>query len=293
MSFVTLPDTTPITVGGGTSAQIDDTEYKVVEIRATGDVILDVMFENTNACNKSIPSDAIQRLWASRATIPSVRVFYRVRLETLKKHSKYFTHLLGSDVFGEGRAIKDIFDGLAQSNLKPSEVEPGRLPIIKIVDEDDATRTMGREVVFRDMLRIIHGAEHVTKPVNMIYLSILVVMADRYDCSAPVTRYVTGTFGSFKYPQVLDNSAEEVLRQKILIFYRTNQAGRLAAATKELILRGSSHWVAYAENPAFSTAWWDLPDRLEGMFYSISVPNTISDSYQRNFHIVVPTFSVP
>jgi hypothetical protein len=263
MSSVTVPVTAPISVGD------EDAEYKIVEIRATGDVVLDVTFENSNACNKSIPTDAIQKIRASRAKIPSVKACYRVRLETLKKHSKYFTHLLSSDVFGEGRAIKDTLDSLAQSNLKPSEVEPIRLPRIKIVDEDDATRTIGREVVFRDILRIIHGAEHVTKPVNMIYLSILVVMADRYDCSGPVTRYVNGTFGSFKYPQTLDNNAEEILRQKILIFYRTNQAARLAAATKELILRGSSRWVSYAENSAFSSAWWDLPDGLEGTSYYI------------------------
>ena len=265
MSSVPVPDTTPITVEGGALIQIDETEYKVVEIRATGDVIFDVTFENTNSCNKSIPSDAIQKLRASRGTIPSVRGLYRVYSQTLKNHSKYFTRLLGSEAFGEGKAIKDIFDGLAQSNLKPSEVEPGRLPRIKIVDEDDATRTIGREVVFRDMLRIIHGAEHVAKPVNMIYLSVLVIMADRYDCLSPVQRYVTGTFGSFRYPQTLDNSAEEVLRQKILIFYRTNQASRLAAATKELILRGSSRWATFTQNLAFSTAWWDLPDGLEGI----------------------------
>lgn len=293
MSSTTVPATPPIDVGSGASICIDDTDYKIVEIRATGDVILDVTFENTNACTKSIPSDAIQKLRASRAAIPSARVFYRVRLETLKKHSKYFTHLLGSDVFGEGRTITDIFSGLAQSNLKPSEVEPARLPRIQIVDEDDATRTMGREEVFRDMLQIIHGAEHLMKPININYLSILVVMADRFDCSAPIARYVTGTFGGFKYPQTLDNSAEEVLRQKILIFYRTNQAARLAAATKELILRGSSRWTTYNENSTFSTSWWDLPDGLEGMLQPTIVQNTVSDILQLNFPIVVPAFFVP
>jgi hypothetical protein len=207
MTAPTPPATDPTTVEGGASIYTDDTEYNVVEIRATGDVILDVTFENTNACMKSIPSDIIQRLRASKATIPSVRVFYRVRLETLKKHSKYFAHLLGSDVFGEGRTVKDIFSGLAQSNLKPSEVESARLPRIKIVDEDDATRTMGREMVFRDMLRIIHGAEHITKPITINYLSILVIMADRFDCSAPIARYVTSTFGGFKYPQTLGLSS--------------------------------------------------------------------------------------
>ena len=85
------------------------------------------------------------------------------------------------------------------------------------MDEDDATRTMGREHVFRDMLRIIHGAEHLTKPITMTYLTVLVIMADRFDCLAPVQRYVTGTFSNFKYPLTVDKSTEETLRQKILI----------------------------------------------------------------------------
>ena len=248
---------------------IDDTTHNVVEIRATGDVILDASFENTNACTKSIPSDVIQKLRSSKTPIASTRVFYRVRLDTLKKHSKYFAHLLGSDVFGEGRSIKDHFAGLTKMNLKPTEVLADQLPRIKIVDEDDATRTIGREAVFRDILRIIHGAEHQTKPITTLYLTVLVVMADRFDCLAPITRYVAGTFGSFKYPQTLDKSAEDVLRQKILIFYHTNQAVRLASATKELILRGSSQWVEYGDsNSGFTTAWCDLPDGLEGnIFY--------------------------
>lgn len=265
MSSTKEPPSTPGAEGSGSWIHLDGSDYKVIEIRATGDVILDVTFENTNACNKSIPSDAIHKLRALKGTIPSLRLFYRVRLETLKKQSKYFSHLLGSDVFGEGREIKDTFSSLALQGLKPSEAEAIQLPRIKIVDEDDATRTMGRELVFRDMLQIIHGAEHLTKPISMTYLAILVIMGDRFDCPVPVTRYVTGTFGGFKYPQTLDNNAEDTLRQKILIFYRTNQAARLAAATKELILRGSTRWAAYNDNPAFSTAWWDLPDGLEGM----------------------------
>lgn len=247
------------------SITLDDKLHKVIEIRATGDVILDVCFENTSACTKSIPNDALQKLRNSKSTNLSSRGLFRVRLETLKKHSKYFAHLLGSDIFGEGRAIKDTFSKLAELKLKPHEVEADLLPRIKIVDEDDATKTIGRENVFRDMLRIIHGAEHLTKPISITYLSVLVIMADRFDCLGPISRYVTGPFAKFKYPQTLDKTAEDILRQKILIFYHTNQALQFAAATKELILRGSFNWSSSDDNSGFSTAWWDLPDGLEGM----------------------------
>lgn len=293
MPPATTPTKQTIITETTSSLRIDDIVHKVIDIRATGDVILDVTFENTNACMKSIPSDVIQKVRASKSPIPSARVFYRVRLETLKKVSKYFTHLLASDVFGEGRAIKDAFTKLAQSNLKPSEIEAENLPRIKIVDEDDAARTMGREHVFRDMLRIIHGAEHLTKPVTMTYLSVLVIMADRFDCLAPVQRYVTGTFANFKYPLTVDKSTEETLRQKILIFYNTNQAVRLASATKELVLRGSSRWVAFEENPSFTTVWWDLPDGLESKLLRFRITFIPANIPQPNSPTVEPQSSAP
>lgn len=267
------PPVNPTPPEGSGSIRLDGELYKVVEIRATGDVLLDVTFENTYGCTKSIPSDAIQKIRSSKSQIPSPQIFYRVRLDTLKKHSKYFTHLLASEVFGEGRAVKDTFTQLAEQNLKPSEIEADLLPNIKIVDEDDATRTMGREQVFRDMLRIIHGAEHLTKPISISYLSVLVVMADRFDCLAPISRYVIGNFGKFKYPQTLDKNVEEILRQKILIFYHTSQAVQLAAATRELILRGSSRWAVSEDSPGTSTAWWDLPDGLEGVLIDYCGPH--------------------
>lgn len=258
----------PATHSNQTSAMqtpTDEPAENVVEIRATGDALLDVSFTNTPACTKSIPSEVIQKLRIAKSAIPSTRILYRVRMETLKKYSKYFLHLLGSDDFGEGRAIKESFRALAALNLKPTEIKPNQLPRIKIVDEDDATGTLGREVVFRDMLRIIHGAEHLTKPISTLYLAILVIMADRYDCLAPITRYFGSAFGSFKYPQTLDKTVEEVLRQKILIYYHTNQAVRLASATKELVLRGSSRWIGCDDGrPGFTTIWWNLPDGIEG-----------------------------
>jgi hypothetical protein len=243
--------------------RIGDTVHNVIEIKARGDVILDVTFSNTEACTKSIPSDLIQKLRTAKEPFPSTRLFYRVHLETLKKASKYFTHLLGSDVFGEGRAIKDAFAKMEEENVKPSEIEAERLPRINIEDEDDATKIMGREHVFRDMLRIIHGAGHLTKPVTLTYLTVLVIMADRFDCLAHVQNYFLSTFMNFKYPPTYDKSYEETLRQKILIFYHTNQVRRLLDHTKELIIRGSTRWTSHDENPNFTTAWWDLPDGLE------------------------------
>lgn len=249
---------------------LDGTEHKVVDVGSGGDVILEVLFENTKACTKSIPKETIQKLRISETPFPSARVFYRVHLDTVKTQSKYFEHLLGSDTFGEGRAISARFAELSLSNKDPSKLPAEELPRIQITDEDDATRTIGREIVFHDMLRIIHGKAHSCKHVNvnLLYLVILVVMADRYDCMAKIARYITGSFSTFKYPPTLHDTPEEVLRQKILVYYHTNQALRFSNATKDLILRGSSCWSIYEEADSnFVAAWWDLPEDLEGIQY--------------------------
>lgn len=136
---------------------VDGIAYPLIDIRATGDILLDVKFENTNACNKSIPPETIRQLRTAKAPVLSARIFYRVRLETLKKQSHYFAHLLGP-VFAEGRAVEEVHRSLVASGRNPTEVVAEELPRISIVDEDGATRTLGREVVFRDMLRVIHGA---------------------------------------------------------------------------------------------------------------------------------------
>jgi hypothetical protein len=230
----------------GMTICIEDTIHNVVEIQPRGDVILDVSFENTKIL---------------RTSNRPAKVLYLTCLETMRKSSRYFSHLLGSDVFGEGLAIKATLAAIEKSNMKPSEVEPDQLPRVKIVDADFATKNMGRETVFGDMLRILHGSEHRTKPVNLLYLSTLVIMADRFACLPLITKYIGSKFASFKYPQTFDKSGEEVLRQKLLIFDHTNQAMRFASATKELILRGSSRWID--DTSEFSTAWWDL-GRLEG-----------------------------
>jgi len=70
----------------------------------------------------------------------------------------------------------------------------------------------------------------------------------------------------------VDRSTEEILRQKILIFFHTDQTMRFATATRELILRGSSRWTDVEDaNPAFQTAWWDLPQGLEGNLRAVLI----------------------
>lgn len=137
--------------------QMEENQLDLVEIRSTGDVLLDVQFKNTPECTKSIPKDALRSLRSRKLPTPSPRIIYRVRLDTLKKHSEYFRIMLKPQ-FAEGLAVEKALKELADTKQIASELDSEKLPMIRIIDEDTATKTFGREVVFRDMLRIIHGA---------------------------------------------------------------------------------------------------------------------------------------
>ena len=137
--------------------RVGEQEYPLLDIRSTGDLVLDVSFKNTAECTKSIPKDALRELRSKKSPLPSPRILYRVRLETLKRHSEYFRTLL-TPPFAEGVLVEETLSRLSKSNRNLTEIEAEQLPRVKIVDEDTATKTVGRELIFRDLLLVIHGA---------------------------------------------------------------------------------------------------------------------------------------
>lgn len=255
--------------------EIDGKSVSLVNVRATGDILLDVTFGNRHA-KRSILSlgTALQPRYSGFAKTKTAdeRVLYRVRLDTLKKTSKYFERLLTDERFQEAKKIAESFASLRARGIEPSESEPAGLPHISITEDDDATHIAGREPVFADLLRILHSADATSK-LSIPYLAILAVMADRFDCAAVVGRYVRGS-RRIPWPQTfgqLNFANEELLRQKILIAWLLEDKLKFAAATKEIIFRGSARWSGRdeAENEQVGV-WWDLPDGLEGMVILVS-----------------------
>jgi hypothetical protein len=249
---------------------IDGDSYSLVDIRATGDILLEVTFENRKSSSKLLPNhDASSRAGTvvKHTKSPNSKVLYRVRLDTLKKTSKYFELLLGSDKFAEGSEIAATFASLRLRDIVPSEAEPQDLPRISIVDDDESTQIAGREAVFSDLLHILHGGDIATR-LTIPYLATMAVIADRFDCTTTIARYVKSA-RRFPWPQTFGNnspSTEEVLRQKILITWLLDDPVKLASATRELILRGSLKWSGAEEHShrEQQATWWDLQDGLEG-----------------------------
>ncbi|KAN0098524.1 hypothetical protein V8E51_014187 [Hyaloscypha variabilis] len=224
-----------------TSIKVAGQEYPLIDIRSTGDLILDVSFKNTPECTKSIPKDALRALRSKKLPVPSPRIFYRVRLETLKKHSEYFRTLL-TPPFAEGVSVAETLSRLSKSNQNLTEVEAEQLPRVKIVDDDSATKTIGRELIFRDLLHVLHGASPPTTIFTTHSLTVLVIMADRFTVVPFLTRHFQKILLNHKYQISQDKVGEETLRQKVLVQFYTDHGVRFAAATKELILRGSTRW---------------------------------------------------
>ncbi|ROW17000.1 hypothetical protein VPNG_01173 [Cytospora leucostoma] len=280
---------------------------EVITIAPRGDVLLELTFETSKSTLKATRKALPRPRPGQRDPPPPqpllrarVHLAYRVDLATLKRHSKYFTNLLGDTRFREARAVESHLADLSLRGEDPGDLGPGRLPRVRITDDDEATRSAGREDVFRDMLRVLHGggvAVATARPVTLLYVATLAVMADRFACAAAVSRYLN-TGLKFKWPATplprpsgegdglvgLSPAAEEVLRQKILVSWLLDQPVRFQAATRELVLFGSHRWSADggdededegddvdgSRTPADDATasrqealWWYLPDELE------------------------------
>ena len=248
-----------------------------------GDVILDVTFltskETLKAARKALTATN-RRLGKAAPNdppklSPKVRVAFLVDHKTLKARSKYFSILLGNTQFSEARRVKDGLSALVARQLSLAKATPADLPWVAILDDDEASREARREAILEDLLRILHDKEVKTPGVTVSYVAALALLADRFDCTATVSRGLT-THLKFRWPLTRakpiagaeDSSrggseTEQILRQKILIAWLLDQPLRLHNSTRELIMRGSRQWGS-APDASRTPPWWDLPSGLEG-----------------------------
>ncbi|KAK4122898.1 hypothetical protein N657DRAFT_691341 [Parathielavia appendiculata] len=269
--------------GGQDGASPDpalDLGFPVVDIAPDGDILLDVTFDTSKKTLKAATNSARPR--PAQKTEPLVlkartRVGYRVQLAVLKQNSRYFDNLLSDTRFAEARSIEDALQRLSLQSVKPSEAKASDLPVVKIHEDDEATQSAGQDAAFEDLMRILHRKQSTAKPMSTQSLAVLAVLADRFACTATISRYLAAL--KYKWPatqtllredgRALSRAAEETLRQKILVFWLLDQPLKMQAATRELIMYGSRRWSASfdgadeSKNNNMTAAWWDLPDGLE------------------------------
>ncbi|KAK2589802.1 hypothetical protein QQS21_012518 [Conoideocrella luteorostrata] len=256
-------------------------QEQLVNVADHGDIILSVTFITSDATLRRTRKAALASRKPSNsnnhdpapAMTPRLTISYRVTLSALKHHSKYFANLLTNPSFREAQLIAAVHAHLASRNIKPGEAEAPDLPRILITDDDDATQCAGREHAFEDMLRLVHQKSIKTTRVTMSYVTTLAIIADRFDCTAAVSRALADM--KFKWPLTstkpyMDDSGrvtevEKVLRQKVLVAWLLSQPMRLHQSSKELLMRGSRLWgqpYGYEEGH-LCAAWWNLPEGIE------------------------------
>ncbi|KAI0885375.1 uncharacterized protein GGS22DRAFT_142957 [Annulohypoxylon maeteangense] len=270
---------------------------EVTKIVENGDLVLDVIFENSKDTIRStrVAQSKLSLREPQLAPKRKARLAFRVSLKVLKSQSKYFERLLADSRFKEAKDISSAFASLKLRNIKPETAEVKELPWIEIRDDDQATQYAHREGAFSDLLRILHGKEVATKQITMSFVTTLAVLADRFDCAPVVSKCLVGGL-KFKWPvtnrkplkdevSVMSRNNEDILRQKILVSWLLGQPTRLQAATKEIIMNGSCRWSPFAEDDEASDAtWWYLQDGLEQelQYRRQCILNTIA-SVQRHF----------
>ncbi|KAH7040173.1 uncharacterized protein B0I36DRAFT_370970 [Microdochium trichocladiopsis] len=316
-------------LGSSSSSSSTRSPPEVTAVAEAGDLILAVTFENSKATVRAARKAQALKASLARAdkdrqpALPPTakarsRVPFRVQASVLRRQSKYFDKLLGDSHFKEAKDVAEALAALSLRNVKPADADPAELPWVEITDDDEATLYAHRELVFADLLRILHGQPVVAGTSSVAatttaatkitpqYVTTLAVLADRFDCTAPVSSYVNASL-KFRWPATsrkmppgsgrggdegpgLSRAAEDVLRQKILVGWLLNQPPIVRTGTRELIMSGSSRWSSFApedeseQGGKQEATWWYLPEGLEEelQYRRQCVLNTIA-SIQQHF----------
>lgn len=275
---------------------------EVIDIAEAGDLVLDLVFENSKSTLRST-RNAIKKTTRPGAAAPPPaapkarsRVGFRVEMAVLRRHSPYFEMLLGDTRFTEARAVTAALGALRLAGVtEPGAAPAADLPWVRIVDDDAATRlALHREAAFTDLLRVLHGRAPAAESPPLDHVVAYAVLADRFDCGAAASKVMVSGW-KLRWPGTqrrappagaageeprLSRAAENVLRQKILVGWLLNQPQRFQAATRELIMSGSRKWAAYPEQDGDEEVeeptWWNLQDGLERKFAPVSSSSSSS-----------------
>ncbi|OAA68801.1 hypothetical protein SPI_00996 [Niveomyces insectorum RCEF 264] len=148
----------------------EDQDEAVILIAPRGDVVLDVLFVASNETLRPSRKAAAGAAAARRGRVTTtsalpthgplqsaLRRAYRVDAVALQKRSRYFANLLGDTRFEEARAVEAARAAMVRDNVRPAEADVSRLPRVHIEDDDERSRAAGRELLFTELLRILHS----------------------------------------------------------------------------------------------------------------------------------------
>ncbi len=153
--------TKPPPNSGSSAARQTGSNDGVVVISPCGDVVLEVLFGASAGALKAAAAPDASTIAGSIPPVPAalrqkLQVAFRVESALLKGKSRYFYKLLGDTRFREAQAIEAALAALALEQVQPGDADASRLPRVHIADDDDGSKTGGRELLFEGLLRILH-----------------------------------------------------------------------------------------------------------------------------------------
>lgn len=201
---------------------------------------------------------------------------YRVSVAFLSKISPYFAVLLDPVKFSEGAAVRTRLIELERSHADTALVPAVDLPRVSVVISDvgEASRTnISSAAAFRMtfvFLGILHNPDTFIQCPSIHFISILALIADRFDAAAPISLYLKKSSWKQKLSRPTfshkSKSQLEVNRRKKLytgiIFGFQDWVDQYSA---ELIYEGSEKWLSDSKGVEEDPPWLYLPYGIEGM----------------------------
>lgn len=202
---------------------------------------------------------------------------YRVSVAFLRKVSPYFAVLLDPVKFSEGAAVRTRLTELARSHADTALVPAVDLPRVSVVISDvgEASKTnISSAAAFRMtfvLLGILHNPDTFIQCPSIHLISILALIADRFDAAAPISLYLkkSGWKQKLSRPTFTHKSKSQLelnRRKKLytgIIFGFHDWVHQYSA---ELIYEGSEKWLSDSTEVEEEPPWLYLPYGIEGMW---------------------------
>lgn len=227
---------------GFSSLSFVDTDDKIIEIAAQGDVLLRI--EHKTASSRAVH-------------------FFRASTTILKSKSKYFERLLRSGRFSEAADVEAKHKAIREQYGSIAASPPAELPILNIRDIGRISAVKTLDALLTDFLYILHEKDAQIFP-PIVNFANLAIVADRFDALDVVKSY----FKRKKMIRALDgrttpkwdaNLTEEKVRQRILVAVLLDYPPWVEKYSARLITKG---WVG-RDSDVSTPLWWDLPSRIE------------------------------
>lgn len=201
---------------------------------------------------------------------------YRVSVAALRKISPYFAVLLDPVKFSEGAAVRTRLTELERSRVDTALVPSVDLPRVSVVISDigEASKTnISSAAAFRMtfvFLCILHNPDTFIQCPSIHFISILALIADRFDAAAPISLYLkkSGWKQKLSRPTFTHKSKSQLelnRRKKLyagIIFGFQDWVHQYSA---ELIYEGSEKWLSGSSEIEEEPPWLYLPYGIEGM----------------------------